>query len=474
MSPVAHAEGIFTDTAPAGMEMEWQSATSGGAATRAWVKDDLVLTVSGNTLTAINRADGFHKWNCALDGEIKFAPSVSRANVLVNVNNYLIAIDKRGGNVRWKLGTDFIMSAEPVLIDPPLYPSEYTREWQNLESIYVPGWDSRLHAYWSRGRLATLIKGFRREDDVIAPTYDLFKQWLKANRNGAFTLMPVRLRDNMLYYTADNNYVYAISRDGEEQEPYFMMGPACTDITTTAGSLYVGSRDGFVYCLDRLTMRKRWSMSPGSQSRGTIFADEPQTPLVYIPLEEGNVQAMRISPARVPAKGGPEIPERITEFWKVKGEGTVSAGPLFVYIGDGKVGDRAYKSVSAVDKSTGKIVWTLSSAAQYLEYQNNWSNRDSGARIYALNADGRVVSYKEKRRDTGVQIAVMPKEAEPEQFKVPVTKKKDETSAEPPTPPKPDDKKPDEKKPDDAKPDEKKPDDKKPDDKKPDAPKAEK
>src|SRR5206468_3887034 len=104
-----------------------------------------------------------------------------------------------------------------------------------------------MHAYWTRGKLSRLIKGFRREDDVIAPTYDLLKQWLKPIRNGAFTLMPVKVRDNTLYYTADNNYVYAISRDGEEQEPYFMMGPACTEITLTQTSLYVGSRDAFVY-----------------------------------------------------------------------------------------------------------------------------------------------------------------------------------------------------------------------------------
>jgi hypothetical protein len=175
-----------------------------------------------------------------------------------------------------------------------------------------------------------------------------------------------------------------------------------------------------------------------------------------------------VSPARA-SKGGGELPERAAEFWKVKGDGTVTAGPLFAYIGSGAVGDHAYKSVSAVDKATGKVLWTDSSAAQYLEYQNNWSNRDSGARIYALTSDGRIVSYKEKRRETGVQIAVIPKDPEPEAPKVPVKKAESDTSAEPP---KPGDKKPDDAKPDAPKADAPKPDAPKADEKKPDASKS--
>ncbi|HLX62556.1 MAG TPA: PQQ-binding-like beta-propeller repeat protein [Planctomycetota bacterium] len=478
LSVALAAWSLRAEMAPAGMEVEWISVpSSAGAPTRGWVKDDLILTVSGKSLVAVRRADGYHLWQCDLDGDIRFGPSVSRANVLVNVHNNLIAIDKRGGNVRWKLSTDFIMSAEPLLIDPALYPAEYTHEWQNLESIYVPGWDSRIHAYWSRGRLATLIRGPRASDDVIAPTFDLFKQWLKANRNGAFTLTPIRLREDMLYYTADNNYIYAVNRtEGEEQEPYYMMGAPCTELTVTTGNIYCGSRDMFVYCLDRLAMRKKWSYAPGQLARGNIFADEPQTPLVYVPLEDGNVQALRITPARSPAKGGYETPEHFAEFWKVKGEGIVTAGPIYAYIGSGPVGEHAYKSVAAVDKGTGQIAWTESSAAQYLEYNNNWSNRNSGARIYAVQSDGRIVSYKEKKRDTGIQIAQLPKEAEPEQPKMPAPKKKEESGSDTPTPkpdaPKPDDTKPDAPKSDAPKPDAPKPDDTKPDAPKPDAPKG--
>ncbi len=463
------AESYSSQPAPSGMEVEWQSVpSSAGAPIKAWVRDDLILIESdSHSLVAIRRADGVHLWQCDLDREIRYSPSVSRTNVLVNVNNDLVALDKRGGNVRWKLPPPFIMSAAPLLVDPPLYPNDYTKQWQNLESIYVPGWDSRMHAYWSRGRMTTLIKGIRPGEDVIAPNFDLFKQWLKANKNGAFTLFPVRMRDDLMYYTADNNYVYAVTQGGEEQEPYYMMGAACTEITVTIGSLFIGSRDSFVYCLDRLLMKKKWAFAPGKLAHGTIFADEPQTPLVYVPLEDGTVTAVRVIPSRVARKGEFETPERFAEFWKTKGDGTVTAGPKFVYIGSGKVGDHAYKSVSAVDKETGQTVWTESSQSQYLEYQNNWSNKNSGARIYGIGSDGRVTSFKEKRRETGEIIAKMPSEPEVETAKMPVPKKKDETPADPT---KPDEKKPDEKKPDEKKPDEKKPDDPKPDAKKPETP----
>ncbi len=264
LNGIARAEGYST-SAPGGMEVEWQSVpSSAGSVSKAWVRDDLILCeTDSHSLVAIRRADGFHLWQCDLAKPLAFAPSVSRTNVLVDVDNYLIAIDKRGGNIRWKLPLDFIVSSEPMLIDPPLYPPDYTYQWQNLETIYVAGWDSRMHAYWTRGKLTTLIKGLRKDEDVIAPAFDLSKQWLKANKNGALTTFPAKMRDNVLYYSADNNYIYAVTSEGEEQEPYYMMGAACTDITTTAGSLFVGSRDTYVYCLDRLLMKKKMVVCAG-------------------------------------------------------------------------------------------------------------------------------------------------------------------------------------------------------------------
>ena len=460
------AEGFYASSdmpAPGGMEVEWQSvAGSAGAAVRAWVRDDLILIeTDSHNLVAIRRSDGFHLWQCFLENNIRFTPSVSRSNVLVNVNNNLVGIDKRSGNIRWRLGVDFIMSTDPLLVDPPLYPREFTKEWQNLETVVLPGWDSRIHCYWTRGRMSLLIKGIRPGEDVIAPNFDLFKQWLKANKSGAFTLMPMRLRDEVMYYAADNGYINAVNLNGDEQEPYYMMGNACTELTVTSGSIFVGARDSYVYCLDRLLMKKKWSFAPGKLARGTIFADEPQTPLVYIPLEDGNIQAVRVIPSKPARKGDFETPERFTEGWVTKGEGTVTAGPKYVYIGNGKVGDHAYKSVSAVDKETGKVVWTESSAGMYLEYQNNWSNKNSGARIYGVSSDGRVISYKEKRRDTAEIVIKKPKETDTETDKPLTGKKKEEMTAE--TPAKPDEKKPDEKKPDEKKPDEAKPDEKKPD-----------
>ncbi len=449
------AEGLYSGDlpAPSGMEVEWQSVPGGGGtAIKAWVREDLILIETDkHNLVAVRRADGYHLWHCFLETDIRFSPSVSRTNVLVNVNNYLIAIDKRSGSIRWKLAADFIMSAAPLLVDPPLYPKEYTKEWMNLETIVVPGWDSRMHCFWSRGHMSTLIKGIRPGEDVIAPSFDLFKQWLKANKGGAFNLFPTKLRDDVLYYTAENGLISAVNLNGDEQEPYYMMGNACTELTVTSSSIFVGARDSYVYCLDRLLMKKKWTFAPGKLAKATIFADEPATPLVYIPLEDGTIQAVRVIPSRPARKNEFETPERFTESWITKGDGIVTAGPKYVYIGNGIVGDRAFKSVSAVDKETGKTVWTDSSGGMYLEYVNNWSNRTSGARLYTVSSDGKVISYKEKRRDTAEVVVKKPKESEADSEKPIILKKKEEAS--PADPAKPDEKKPEEKKPEEAKPD---------------------
>lgn len=422
--------------APPGMEVEWQSvsAGSGVCATgsgKAWVKDDLILISSGYSLIALRRRDGVHLWRCDLENELRFPPAVSRNNVLVNVNNFLIAIEKTGGNIRWKLPTNYIMSNEPLLIDPVQYPAEYTNQWANLELIFVAGWDSRIHSHWSRGKMASFFRGVNTANDFLAPNFDLSNNFTKANKGAAITVFPFKIRDNMIYYTADNNYIMNFTRDGEDREGYYMMGQPTTEITLTPTSLYVGSQDFSVYCLDRLTMRKKWNFAAGQLSHGVIFADEAATPLVYVPLASGQIQALRVSAARAAKKGEFETPERMSEFWKIPGNGTVTAGPLFAYIGSGKVGDHAYKSVTAIDKSTGRPAWTMSSAEQYLEYHNNWSNSNSAARIYALNSDGAITSYKEIKRETGILVAKMPVDVVPETPTIKIIKKPEDPATDP-------------------------------------------
>ena len=115
---------------PAGMDLEtdWYSphidVKSVGKIIKGWVIDEIVLLETDKkSLLCINRADGVQKWRCELSDAIRYTPAVSRNNIVVNVSNYLIGIEKNAGYIRWKLLPNFVMSCSPIIVDPAAYPN---------------------------------------------------------------------------------------------------------------------------------------------------------------------------------------------------------------------------------------------------------------------------------------------------------------------------------------------------------------
>ncbi|HYG78146.1 MAG TPA: PQQ-binding-like beta-propeller repeat protein [Planctomycetota bacterium] len=427
---------------PAGMDLEvdWYSPHINpqtiGRVLKGWVIDDVVLLETDkNSLLCINRADGVQKWRCELSGSIRYSPAVSRNNVIVNINNYLVGIEKNAGYIRWKLLPDFVMSSTPIIVDPAAYPKEYTKEWKNLESIYVGGWDGRFYSMFVRGRIGYFIKHVTT-DNFSAPEFDLFKPWHKTHKNRGIITSNIILKDNILYYVADDQNVYAVTREGAEREPYYMLGAPTTGLTVTAprtannsdsvlNSIYVGARDNYVYCLDRLTLKKKWAYPAGVPANGPIYADEAATPYVYVPTADGNLNALKVERSRV-EKGQPETPEKYNVAWKVKGDGAITASSDIVYIGTGRLKDNcSYMGIQAVNKETGKVLWATepgSFFSQFLETQSAWSVPGNDTRIFAIASDNRLISLKEKVRDTGIRV-IKPT-AEPEAPKMPAKKAK--------------------------------------------------
>jgi len=413
------------------LDLEWTlphiDATKFGILQKGWVLNDLILVeTSKNFLLAITRADGVLRWVCQLEDFIRYQPSVSRNNVVVNVKNFLVAIHKDAGYVRWKILPKFMMSSAPLVIDPPVYPKGYSDKWQDLEAVYVGGWDGRFYYMTVRARNTNYSKNIRNADQLIAPEFDLYYHWHITHNERGIVAQPIVVKDTLLYYIADDKKVYCISRDREEREPYILLDIPTTNATVTSSSaanvtnsvvssLYVGARDNSLYCLDRLTLRKKWNYAAGVTPTGNIFADEAATPYVYFAANDGQVHAVEVKPMKI-SRGQPEVPENFSPAWTVAAEGTLGAGPEMVYLGSGKKGDlAAYGSIKAVDKMSGTVRWEVSGGGkdsffqQFLEFHNAW-NSGWDARVYAITADNRVLSFKERLRDTGIKV-VKPTEA---------------------------------------------------------------
>ena len=446
------------------LDIEWYTphvdAGKAGRIIKGWVKEDLVLLETDkNHLIAVNREDGVERWDCELQDVIRYAPAVSRNNVVVNVNNYLVAIEKNRGDVRWRLLPDFVMSCAPLVIDPPIYPREYTKTWMPLESIYVGSWDGRFQYVQVRGRMTY----YGRNSDsqgFAAPDFDLSYPWHKTHRERGVITAPIKLRENTFYYAADDQNCYAVTREGEEREPYYMQGVPVTGVTvmapssanstnSAANSFYVGGEDNYVYCLDRLTLKKKWAFAPGYRAIGDIMADDPTTPMVYAATVNGLLHAIQITPAHT-IKGQPEVPETINEAWQLKDAvGVVTAGPDIVYAGYRRTAKKetsknakdaiktparttnpdidypSFTGIAAVEKSSGKVLWKSEDSffTSYLEFHNAWSQPRQAAHVYAITSDNRLVSLKEKLRDTGIRV-IKPIIVEPEMPKMPTPHKK--------------------------------------------------
>lgn len=378
-----------------------------GKIVRGWVKEDLILLETDrNNLICVRREDGTERWRCVLDEPLRYEPAVSRNNVVVNIKNFLVAIEKRTGDVRWKLFPEFLMSNAPLIIDPPTFPKDYSVKYQNMESIYVGSWEGRFHALAARGRMATYVKGRDSDSSLAAPEFDLFPLWHKTHAERGVISNPIRVYDEWMYYAADDRKVYSVNRNAEIRDPYVLQGQPCTAVSVNSVNCYVGTRDFSVIALDRLTLRKKWVYTLGTHPTGTILADEPgEQSYVFVTTETQGVHALRVQRATGGARGTLVVPETFEPAWKMPdAEGAVAASEQYVYLGFGHAKSfDGYQRVACVAKDTGQTAWKSESQGVrfYLQFHNAWKRPDQALRLYAVTEDNRLLSFKEKTADAG-------------------------------------------------------------------------
>jgi outer membrane protein assembly factor BamB len=425
-----------------------------GQVVRGWVKDDLILLETDkNTLIAVRRSDGTERWQCTLEKPLSYEPVVSASNVFVIVNNWLTAIEKRTGEVRWRLLPRHALSCTPAIVDPPLYPREYKKDWTPLEQVYVGTWTNRFQAMTIRGRMYDFVREGRNQPVMTAPDFDILYGWHKnMNIEKAVVTTPPVLYEDALYYLADDKKVHAVTREGEDREPYLLQGLHSTWLTVSANSCYVGARDCYLYCLDRLTFRKKWIYAPGIAPRWEIYADEQpeRQPYVFLTTQDSVLHALKINPALPGTKTSLGGPESFQLAWSLpKTDGIITCGERKIYLGAERNPEtRTFKKVCAVKKDSGKLDWKSDSAGVrfYLQFFNAYPKTDQTMRLYAVTEDNRLLSFKERGADTGPLLlakapetkgaevkapAALEKKAEPEKAAEPEKKAEPAKAAEP-------------------------------------------
>ncbi|MHC4201583.1 MAG: outer membrane protein assembly factor BamB family protein, partial [Planctomycetota bacterium] len=161
-------------------------------------RDVILMVVDWTVLYCIRKSDGVPVWAIDLGGEPQFEPAVTERMVYVFVKNRLIGIDRGRGEIAWRISPSFAASAGPCVAEP---------------TLYIPAWDKRLYAVEVRSHERVFYAGVRTEETLKTTEYDFRPVWHKTAK-GHIMGTPV-LTDGLLYFGAEDGYLYSVSVDGE-------------------------------------------------------------------------------------------------------------------------------------------------------------------------------------------------------------------------------------------------------------------
>ncbi|MCX7804448.1 MAG: PQQ-like beta-propeller repeat protein [Planctomycetota bacterium] len=405
------------------LDLDWPTppvSEEFGRIERGWAIGGVVLIETDrHALIAIRKDNGITMWTVQLDAPIRYHPTVSAGHVVVNVRNNLIAIERRTGEIRWKLMPKFVMSCAPLLVEPISYPSRIGPDWVVLENIYVGSWDGKLHALEVRGRMKSYYK--EGGEGALVAEYMLREIWHKTTR-GPIT-GEIAFVDNIVYFGSDDWYMYSVNREGVDRFAYQTQGAIRGGLAVAVGpqSLYFGSDDRSFYCLDRLTGRKKWAYPAGAPVVGVPCADpgnaEIRSCMVYVPvLNQGIVALQYTLPPPVKTTGKGAATQTFEESYAVKWQvpdalAVVGVSPTHVYLGKAREPQKheddmpRMKDVLIVDKFTGEVIsrWTPPRCGFIIRNHNDWARPSlpDPMKVIVVTDDNRVMAYREKKPATG-------------------------------------------------------------------------
>ena len=330
-----------------------------------WVYRDVILvTARGNVLYCIRKADGVPLWAIELAGEPQYPPAVTDRMVYVFVLNRLTAIDLAAGQILWRIEPNFPPAATPTVREP---------------NLYIPGWGRRMHSLMIDSRERVYLTGGTEEETLKAREYFFNYAWHKTT--GGHAVAPPALSKGMLYFGAEDGYLYAITQDGEERYRTQTQGPIRTEVRVSAGKVYVGSADFNAYAFDRLTGQPVWIFPTGSDVLEPIYPDATAGVAIVVSNKRG-IYGVLDEP----------VPNRGAELWHIPDAMyIVGAGPKLVYL------SLSDNRLAAVIKKSGMVEWlSLMEGVEYVvRQQNEWMGGKDPFRLICLTRANDLVCLKD-------------------------------------------------------------------------------
>jgi outer membrane protein assembly factor BamB len=215
---------------------------------------NVYVPLEGGQILALKVHSGERSWTAKSDGELIAGLQVDDRSVYLatasasesdeKTPSFLVALDKRTGEVLWRRSFDEHITAltQPARADQ-----------HGASRLYVgtaSGWLIALHPptqepIWKFQSIAA-IRGHISQHEAV------------------------------VYVGSDDGALYAVDAEtGKERWRFRSRGPVRSGVEMSANRIYFGSFDGAVYCLDKQTGKRRWMMQTGGAIQARpLLADE--------------------------------------------------------------------------------------------------------------------------------------------------------------------------------------------------------
>lgn len=234
-----------------GLQRSWWNQSTLNVArerVRHLVADEEVAIVqsTGGIVTCFDAENGKRLWSMQIGrrDDPSYPAATNPELVLITSSRYLYALNKRTGNLEWRIAVPAQPSASPSADD---------------RQVYVGCMDGTVYAFSLR-RIRELY-GERRLPDA---SYQAVVWTYKAG--AAVTTPPLPIEgDNVVCFASLDHSLYCVTKSDREVRFQFETdAPVSAPLAYHEGKLYLASQDFDLYCIDVLSGTPHWRFVSGT------------------------------------------------------------------------------------------------------------------------------------------------------------------------------------------------------------------
>jgi len=361
-----------------------------------WLKRGLLLVMTeragGPELWSVNPKNGRPNWIVRLIRVPDQPPYVSSEGVYILSKGVVVRIDRKTGEIAWRLRLPYPIVGNIAAEDPMVYGASNLRRFHALEVR----WDRKVYK----------SKNPEEKDLVIDIPY--FTELFHADFDEHIVNDPWE-DGGVVYLATADRYMQAFNDRGEKLFRFQMQGPTASKPGTRESLAVFGSTDFYCYAIERFNGVLRWRVPTTADGRRQAAIDL-RSNLVYYPRHENGLFAFYADDDKKEKISGGDEAWHIEDAYDVAG---ISEFNVYLHL--------SLSRLACVDKRTGYVRWIslLDGIREVVINHNEWSpwpkvgmaakplkpgekaekkKEFKEMRIYMVSSDNSIYCFREKER----------------------------------------------------------------------------